>query len=80
MGDTIPVACCLPIYGAIFPTVSLIQTQRMNRVPVLLFGKRFWDSIVNFRALADAGTIGEADLDLFHFVETAETAWDLIRP
>lgn len=64
----------------LFETLTLIQTQRMQRVPVLLFGEEFWRSIVNWEALADAGTISEEDLDLFHFVETAEAAWDLIKP
>ncbi|MBM9593471.1 LOG family protein [Roseitranquillus sediminis] len=57
-----------------FETLTLIQTGRMQRIPVLLFGRAFWNGVVNFRALAEAGTIAEADLDLFRFVETAEEA------
>ena len=64
----------------LFETLTLIQTERMERVPVLLFGETFWRSIVNWEALADAGTISPEDLDLFQFVETAEEAWDKIRP
>ena len=62
-----------------FETLTLIQTKRMDPTPVLLFGKSFWESIVNFEALADAGTISPEDLDLFSYVETAEEAWDLIK-
>ncbi|GIT92587.1 cytokinin riboside 5'-monophosphate phosphoribohydrolase [Jannaschia pagri] len=58
----------------LFETLTLIQTGRMERVPVLLFGETFWRSIVNWDALLDAGTIGQDDLDLFRFVETAEDA------
>ncbi len=58
----------------LFECLTLIQTGRMARVPVLLFGREFWDRIVDFGALAEAGTIAEADLDLFRFVETAEEA------
>ncbi len=58
----------------LFECLTLIQTGRMARVPVLLFGQDFWESIIDFAALADAGTIAEADLDLFRFVETAEEA------
>ena len=68
-------------YGTLdelFETLTLIQTERMRRIPVLLFGKWFWDSIVDFEALADAGTIGPDDLDLFRFVETADEAWEMI--
>ena len=64
----------------LFETLTLIQTERMQRVPVLLFGEEFWRSIVNWEALADAGTISPEDLDLFHFVETADQAWELIKP
>lgn len=70
-------------YGTLdelFETLTLIQTERMQKVPVLLFGEQFWRSIVNWEALAAAGTISDEDLDLFRFVETAEAAWEIIRP
>ncbi len=57
-----------------FESLTLIQTGRMHRVPFLLFGREFWEKIVNWEALADAGTISADDLDLFQFVETAEEA------
>jgi predicted Rossmann-fold nucleotide-binding protein len=46
----------------------------MKRVPFLLFGREFWESIINWDALSDAGTIAADDLALFQFVETAEEA------
>lgn len=58
----------------LFETLTLIQTGRMKPVPFLLFGSEFWKKIVNWEALADAGTISENDLDLFKFVDTAEQA------
>ena len=58
----------------LFEALTLIQTGRMNRVPVLLFGEAFWRSIINWEVLAEAGTIGSEDLDLFRFVETADEA------
>jgi predicted Rossmann-fold nucleotide-binding protein len=58
----------------LFECLTLIQTGRMERVPVLLFGRAFWERVVDFEALAEAGTIAEADLELFRFVETAEEA------
>lgn len=63
----------------LFEALTLIQTGRMQRVPFLLFGREFWEKIVNWEALADAGTISDADLDLFRFVETAQEAIDLIE-
>lgn len=62
----------------LFETLTLIQTGRMDRVPVLLFGRKFWDGIVNWDALSEAGTISAEDLDLFKFVETAEEAMEVI--
>lgn len=58
----------------LFEALTLIQTGRMDRVPFLLFGREFWEKIVNWDALSDAGTISAEDLDLFQFVETAEEA------
>ena len=62
----------------LFESLTLIQTGRMRRVPFLLFGRDFWERIVDWNALADAGTISQDDLDLFRFVETAEEAIDVI--
>jgi len=58
----------------LFETLTLIQTGRMAPIPIILFGRAFWTSIVNWQALAEAGTISEGDLDLFTFVETADDA------
>ena len=62
----------------LFETLTLIQTGRMARIPMLLFGEEFWRRIVNWEALAEAGTIAADDLELFRFVETAEEAVALI--
>jgi len=62
----------------LFESLTLIQTGRMERIPVLLFGRPFWERIVNWEALADAGTISPEDLDLFRYVETAEEALEAI--
>lgn len=57
-----------------FEALTLIQTGRMEQVPFLLFGGSFWEKIINWDALADAGTISADDLKLFRFVDTAEEA------
>ena len=61
-----------------FEALTLIQTGRMEQVPVLLFGEDFWREIVNWDALVRAGTISAKDLNLFRFVETAQDALDVI--
>ncbi len=62
----------------LFETLTLVQTRRMARVPILLFGKEFWEEIINWKALAKAGTISEEDLDLIRYVETADEAIEII--
>ena len=62
----------------LFEVLTLIQTERMARIPILLFGRAFWEKIIDFKALADAGTISPDDLDLFDYVDGAEDAWSRI--
>ncbi|PZO66945.1 MAG: lysine decarboxylase [Paracoccus denitrificans] len=62
----------------LFETLTLIQTGRMKRVPILMFGREFWETMINWDALAAAGTISVEDLSLFQFVETADDAVRII--
>jgi hypothetical protein len=62
-----------------FETLTLIQTGRMERIPVLLFGIEFWNKVINFEALADAGTIGPDDPSLFTVVDSAREGWNVVR-
>ncbi|MDZ4394845.1 TIGR00730 family Rossman fold protein [Cypionkella sp.] len=57
-----------------FESLTLIQTGRMKPVPFLLFGRAFWERLIDWEMLAEAGVISAADLGLFQFVETAEEA------
>ena len=57
-----------------FETLTLIQTGRMEQVPFLLFGREFWERVINWQALADAGVIAEQDLSLFRDVDPADEA------
>ncbi len=61
-----------------FESLTLIQTGRMECVPFLLFGRAFWEKIINWDALSEAGTISADDLELFRFVETAQEAIEVI--
>lgn len=63
----------------LFEALTLIQTHKIKPIPVLLFGKEFWDKIIDFNALADEGMISYDDLNYFSYVETAEEAWEIIR-
>lgn len=61
-----------------FETLTLIQTKRMEPIPFLLFGGNFWNSVIDFKALADQGTISPDDIDLFHIVDSAEEGWNIV--
>lgn len=60
----------------LFETMTLIQTGKSRPRPILLFGRAFWERLINFEHLVETGMIGPGDLNLFRFVETAEEAWD----
>ena len=62
-----------------FETLTLIQTGRMERIPLLLFGIEFWKKVLNFEALAEAGTISPEDPNLFTVVDNAEEGWNVVR-
>jgi uncharacterized protein (TIGR00730 family) len=63
----------------LFEALTLIQTRRMQRIPVVLFGSEFWRKVLNLDALAEEGVIAPEDVDLITFVDTAEEGWAVIR-
>ncbi len=68
-------------YGTLdelFETLTLIQTNRMKKMPILLFGEVFWRRIVNWDALVEIGTVSEKDIELFNFVETGAEGYKIL--
>lgn len=63
----------------LFETLTLIQTRKIPRIPIVMFGERYWSQVFNLQAMADAGTIDPGDLELIDTVETAEEAWECIH-
>ena len=63
----------------LFETLTLIQTQKIKPVPVLLLGREYWQRIINFEALVEEGMIDEEHLTLFEFVDSAQEAWRIIK-
>jgi len=64
-------------YGTLdelFETLTLIQTRKIEAIPVLLFREAWWRRIIDFEALAADGMISPPDLDIFRFVESADEA------
>ena len=58
-----------------FELLTLVQTGKVQKLPIIFFGREFWNRVVNFDALVEEGVIAPSDLELFTFVETADEAW-----
>ena len=58
-----------------FELLTLVQTGKVKPIPIIFFGREFWDRVVDFQGLVEEGVISPADLDLFTFCETAQEAW-----
>lgn len=62
-------------FDEFFELLTLVQTGKMKPLPILLFGRDFWERVIDFEAFAEEGTISKKDLDLFKWCETADEAW-----
>ena len=62
----------------LFEALTLVQTGKIQPLPIILFGEEYWRKIVNFDQLVAEGMISPEDLELFQFVETVDEAWNII--
>ena len=63
-------------FDELFELLTLRQTGKMTkRLPVVLYDSRFWNSVINFKYLADMKLINAKDLELFTMADTPESAW-----
>lgn len=62
----------------LFDALTLRQTERMQAIPIILFGREYWSRVIDFQFLADEGVIADEHLDLIDFAETPQEAWDII--
>jgi uncharacterized protein (TIGR00730 family) len=66
-------------FDELFELLTLIQTGKIQPIPVLLYGRDFWRSVVNFEALVEEGVVSAKDLDIFTYCETAEEGWECVQ-
>lgn len=66
-------------FDELFEGLTLRQTGRMQALPIIIFGKEFWQKCFNLDYLAETGMISPEDLDLFTYVDTPQEAWNAIR-
>lgn len=62
----------------VFEILTLISCKKMGKVPIVLYDEEYWKSIINFNALLENGMISESDLDLFHYANTPNDAWETL--
>ena len=65
-------------FDEMFELLTLVQTGKVRPLPILLFGRDYWNRVINFQALVDEGVISPHDLDLIHWSEDAKGAWDFV--
>ena len=62
-----------------FELLTLVQTRKMRKpMPIVVFGKEYWDQVVNLGALVRHGTIAARDLELMHYTDSVDDAYDWI--
>ncbi len=66
----------------LFETLTLIQTRKLEKrhIPILLYDREFWDSVVNFKRLAEKNFIDAEDLRLFHYFDDPEEGFKYLKP
>lgn len=62
----------------LFEALTLVQTRKMERIPIIMYGRKYWEQVINFQFLADEGVIADDHLKLFDFAESPQECWDLI--
>ena len=62
----------------VFDALTLRQTGRMQDLPVILYGREYWDQVIDFEFLADEGAIDDAHLELVSYADTPQEAWNAI--
>ena len=63
----------------LFELLTLRQTGMKNKIPIILFGREYWNKLINFKYLADFGLISDENLNLFEYADTAIEAWEIIK-
>ena len=63
----------------LFEALTLVQTQKVKPLPIILFGEKYWKRLVDFDYLVNEGTIAPRDIELFVYADKAADAWEYIR-
>ncbi len=62
----------------LFNTLTLRQTERMQKIPIILYGRKYWQQLIDFQFLADEGVVRDEHIELFQYADSPEEAWQII--
>jgi uncharacterized protein (TIGR00730 family) len=65
-------------FDELFELLTLVQTGKVRPLPILLYGRDYWNKVINFQALVDEGVISPNDLDLIYWTDDAQEGWDFV--
>lgn len=63
-----------------FEILTLAQTHKLaKKISVVIYGTPYWKSVINLDVLAEKGAIAYSDLALFHYADTPEQAFEILK-
>ena len=62
-------------FDELFEILNLVQTGKMQRVPIICFDREYWTKVVNFPLLIEEGMISAHEHEIFSYADDAEAAW-----
>jgi len=63
----------------LFDVLTLLETKKVSRkIPIVLFGKDFWDGLIDWEKLVSNKLISKSDLDLFVILDTVDDTFDYL--
>ena len=67
-------------FDELFEILTLAQTQKLaKKILVVIYGSEYWNKLINFQVMVDAGTISAEDLELFKVVDSPEEGFEFLR-
>jgi hypothetical protein len=67
-------------FDELFEILTLVQTEKIRKkLAIVIYDEKYWKSVVNFDALIEQGVINDSDMDLFHFCNDVDSAFNIVK-
>ena len=64
----------------LFEILTLVQTDKLSKkIGVILYGREYWEQVLDLKPMAEWGAIAEKDLELLHYADTPIDAFEHLR-